>query len=136
MADSLEVFPGIHVGDDGEKWMIILSVAAEGPGQHIAPTNHHGIRHFGNGLNANFEGKPQAVAAPLPSGAATAMIYVPVEGQNAPAEVKVHPEIAERWKRVYRKHYGSLTPSERNEYGMLATMIGAQIGKTVFCPKG
>ena len=128
-AENLEVFPGIHVGTDSEKWMMILSVASEGPdsGFKEIGDGHHGIRHIGGMTNTGM-----SVLSPGPD---AAMIYVPVEGQNAPAEVKVHPEVAERWKRLYRKHYSSLTPSERNEYGSLATLIGTQIGKTVFCPK-
>jgi cell division GTPase FtsZ len=31
IAADLEVFPGVHIGDDGAKWMMILSVAAQGP---------------------------------------------------------------------------------------------------------
>lgn len=114
IADDLEVFPGIHIGNDGAKWMMILSVAAQGP-DLTTVSNGNGSTHF--------ETK-------------TSTIYVPVEGQNAPAEVKVQPEIAERWKMLYRRRYGELTPAERREYGMLATVIGAQTGKTVFCPRG
>ena len=135
IAENLEVFPGIHLGADGEKWMMILSVASEGPDLLSGANGHHGIRLFGNSYTVNSDSKGHLTNGALPEGSETAMIYVPVEGQNAPAEVKVHPEIAERWKKVYRKHYGSLSPTERNEYGMLAMLIGSQIGKTVFCPK-
>ena len=135
ISENLEVFPGIHLGADNEKWMMILSVASEGPDPQSGTNGHHGFRHFGNSFVVNSDAKGHATNAPLPEGTETAMIYVPVEGQSAPAEVKVHPEIAERWKKVYRKHYGSLSQTERNEYGMLAMLIGSQIGKTVFCPK-
>lgn len=114
VAESLEVFPGIHVGNDDSKWMLVLSVAAEGPEPD------------------NFPGTPGLVSI----GSRTSTIYVPVEGQNAPAEVKVQPEIAERWKMLYHRRFGELTAAERSEYGMLATAISIQAGKTVFCPRG
>lgn len=118
VSENLEVFPGIHIGSDGEKWMMVLSVAAEGPDPNAV--------HHPNGSNGNgaYRGETR-----------TSTIYVPVAGQAAPAEVKVQPEVAERWKRLYRRQYEDLTPAERKEYGMLATLLGSLTGKTVFCPR-
>jgi cell division GTPase FtsZ len=114
ISDNLEVFPGIHVGNGDSKWMMVLSVAAQGP-EPENPPQAHGV--------VSIEGR-------------TSTIYVPIEGQNAPAEVKVQPEIAERWKMLYHRRFGELTAAERGEYGRLATAISIQAGKTVFCPRG
>jgi len=114
VAENLEVFPGINIGSDGSKWMLILSVASHGPDPDSLPHAPSLV---------SIESK-------------TSTIYVPVEGQNAPAEVKVQPEVAERWKTLYRRRFVELTPAERKEYGMLAVAIGAQVGKTVFYPRG
>jgi cell division protein FtsZ len=113
VADDLEVFPGIHVGTDGAKWMMILSVAAQGPDPDAL---------FFENTAGSTEGR-------------TSTIYISVEGQTAPAEVKVRPEVAERWKLLYRRRYGELTVAERQEYGRLAVAISSQTGKTVFLPK-
>jgi hypothetical protein len=94
--------------------MMVLSVAAQGP-EPENPPQAHGV--------VSIEGR-------------TSTIYVPIEGQNAPAEVKVQPEIAERWKMLYHRRFGELTAAERGEYGRLATAISIQAGKTVFCPRG
>jgi cell division GTPase FtsZ len=114
VADDLEVFPGIHVGTDGTKWMMILSVASQGPDINVA--------YLEEGVASTTESR-------------TATIYISVEGQTAPAEVKVRPEVAERWKFLYRRRYGELTVAERQEYGRLAVAISSQTGKTVFLPK-
>jgi cell division GTPase FtsZ len=112
-AENLEVFPGIHIGGDGQKWMMILSVAPKGPDPN---SMYLGI---GSVSNENR----------------TSAIYVSVEGQSAPVEVKVLPEVAERWKLLWRKRYEELTATERQEYGRLAAVISAQTGKPVFSPK-
>lgn len=113
IADDLEVFPGIHNGEDGAKWMMIMSVASRGPDLKSV--------YLGNGA--------------VPAESKTATIYITVQGQTAPAEVKVIPEIAERWRLLYRRRYAELTPPERHEYTRLASAIGAQTGKLVVFPK-
>jgi cell division GTPase FtsZ len=112
LADDFEVFPGIHTGNDGIKWMMILSVASRGPSEEPVSLPNTAI---------SIQSR-------------TSTIYIPVEGKTAPAEVKVDPEIAERWKRLYRRRYVDLTPPERQEYKRLAAAIRDQTGKTVFCP--
>jgi cell division GTPase FtsZ len=113
IAEDLEVFPGIHLGTDGAKWMMILSVASQGPDPNLLHNGFGAISHL----------------------ARTATIYVPVEGQNIPAEVMVQPEIAVRWKMLYHRRFEELTPKERMEFGMLAMAISAQSGKTVLGPR-
>jgi cell division GTPase FtsZ len=113
IASDLEVFPGIHIGSDGAKWMMILSVAAQGPD----PAS----MHIGNG-EFFLDGK-------------SSVIYVPVEGQNTPAEVVVTPEIARRWKALYYKRSEDLTPVEKQEFTLLMEAIGERAGKSVFCPR-
>ncbi len=76
------------------KWMMILSVAAQGP-------DPASLR-IGNG-ELHIEGK-------------SSVIYVPVEGQKSPAEVVVNPDIAKRWKMLYYKRNEELTPGEREEF--------------------
>jgi hypothetical protein len=112
IADNFEVFPGIHTGNDGSKWMMILSVASKGP-------------------SVDSVSLPNTAISIL---SRTATIYIPVEGKTAPAEVKVNPEVAERWKQLYRRRYVDLTPPERQEYKRLAAAIRDQTGKMVFCP--
>jgi cell division GTPase FtsZ len=113
IAADLEVFPGIHIGDDGKKWMMILSVAAQGP-------DPASLR-IGNG-EFHVEGK-------------SSVIYVPVEGQNTPAEVVVNLDIAKRWKMLYYKRNEELTPVEREEFNLLMEAISERAGKSVFCPR-
>jgi cell division GTPase FtsZ len=113
ISDDLEVFPGIHIGTDGAKWMMILSVASKGPDP--------GFVYTGNGA--------------MSLAARTSTIYVPVEGQNTPVEVKVQPEVADRWRVLYRRRFEELAPKERQEFGMLVTAISSQVGKPVSCPK-
>jgi len=113
IAEDLEVFPGIHIGSDGAKWMMILSVASIGPDPNLL--------HDGNG-DTFHDGK-------------AVTIYVPVEGHSTPAEVAVHPEVAERWKMLYHKRKDELTSTERQEFGMLVGAMSAQAGRSVFCPK-
>ena len=113
VAEDLEVFPGIHIGDDGAKWMMILSVAAKGPDPSLT--------RLGNSDWSHQE--------------KTCIIYVPVEGQSTPAEVAVHPEVAERWKMLYHKRKEELTATERQEFGMLVGAMSAQAGKSIFYPR-
>jgi cell division GTPase FtsZ len=113
IAEDLEVFPGIHIGTDGAKWMMILSVAAKGPDPSLM--------HAGNG-EIIHEGK-------------TCTIYVPLEGQSTPAEVVVHPQVAERWKMLYHKRREELSTTERQEFTMLIGALSARTGKSVFCPR-
>lgn len=113
IAADLEVFPGVHIGDDGAKWMMILSVAAQGPDP--------AAMRIGNG-ELHVEGK-------------SSVIYVPVEGQNTPAEVVVTPDIARRWKMLYYKRNEDLTPVEREEFSQLMGAICERTGKPVFCPR-
>jgi hypothetical protein len=113
IAEDLEVFPGIHVGTDGAKWMMILSVASKGPDPSLM--------HAGNG-ELIHEGK-------------TTTIYVPLEGQSTPAEVVVHPQVAERWKMLYHKRSEELSTTERQEFAMLIGALSARTGKPVFCPR-
>jgi hypothetical protein len=65
----------------------------------------------------------------------TCTIYIPVEGQSTPAELMVHPEIAERWKTLYNKRKEVLTPMELQEFVTLVGTLSAQAGKPVFYPK-
>ena len=113
IAEDLEVFPGIHIGTDGAKWMMILSVASKGPDPSLM--------HAGNG-DQDQEGK-------------SCTIYIPLEGQSTPAEVVVHPQVAERWKMLYHKRKDDLTFTERQEFGMLVGAMSARAGKSVFCPR-
>jgi hypothetical protein len=113
IAENLEVFPGIHTGSDGAKWMMILSVASKGPDSSFMQIWNGGISNKGK----------------------TCTIYIPVEGQSAPAEVVVHPEVAERWKILYHKRKEELTITELREFGMLVGALSAQAGKPVFYPK-
>jgi cell division GTPase FtsZ len=113
IAEDLEVFPGIHIGTDGAKWMMILSVASKGPDPSLM--------HAGNGEIIQ-EGK-------------TCTIYVPLEGQSTPAEVVVHPQVAERWKMLYHKRREELSTTERQEFAMLIGALSARTGKSVFCPR-
>ena len=109
IAADLEVFPGIHVGSDGEKWMMLLSVASGGPDPNSSPNGDGALYHETR----------------------ASTIYVPVEGQNGPKEVRVVPEVAERWNRLYPRHFRSLSPSERQEYSTLAAQIFNQTGMRV-----
>jgi cell division GTPase FtsZ len=113
IAENLEVFPGIHTGSDGAKWMMILSVAAKGPDASFM--------QVWNGRMTN-KGK-------------TCTIYIPVEGQSAPVELVVHPDVAERWKILYHKRKDELTDIEMREFSMLVGALSAQAGKPVFYPK-
>ncbi len=97
----------------GPKWMMILSVAAQGP-------DPASLR-IGNG-ELHIEGK-------------SSVIYVPVEGQKSPAEVVVNPDIAKRWKMLYYKRNEELTPGEREEFNLLMEAISERTGKSVFCPR-
>ena len=90
IAENLEVFPGIHTGTDGAKWMMILAVASKGPDA--------GFMQVWNG-EITTKGK-------------TCTIYIPVEGQSAPAELVVHPEVAERWKALYHKRKEDLSAAK------------------------
>lgn len=110
VAENLEVFPGIHVGTDGAKWMMILSVASVGPDSSFV--NSGNVLQFHESRSST--------------------IYVPVEGQNTPVEVKIQPDVAERWHRLYPRNFASLSPAERKEYAMLAMLIGSQTGKAVY----
>jgi cell division GTPase FtsZ len=113
IAEDLEVFPGIHTGTDGAKWMMILSVASKGPDSSFMNTWNGELSHKGK----------------------TCTIYIPVEGQSTPAEVMVHPEVAERWKMLYHKRKEVLTTTELQEFVMLVGALSAQAGKPVFYPK-
>jgi cell division GTPase FtsZ len=113
IAEDLEVFPGIHTGTDGAKWMMILSVASKGPDSSFMNT--------WNG-DPSFKGK-------------TCTIYIPIEGQSTPAEVMVHPEVAERWKTLYHKRKEALTTTELQEFVSLVGSLSAQTGKPVFYAK-
>ena len=113
IAEDLEVFQGIHIGTDGAKWMMILSVASKSPDPLFF--------HKTNGT--------------ISLEARTAVVYVPVEGQNTPAEVMVHHEIAERWNALYHKRFEDLSHTESQEFGILATAISAQSGKKVSPPR-
>jgi len=113
IADDLEVFQGIHIGTDRAKWMMILSVASKGPDPLLLHRKNGAAYHS----------------------AKTAVIYVPVEGQNTPAELMVQHEIAERWNALYHKRFEELTHTESQEFGMLATAISTQTGKKVSPPR-
>jgi cell division GTPase FtsZ len=113
IADDLEIFPGIHMGTDGAKWMMILSVASKGP--------ESSFMNIGNG-DAVHNGK-------------AVTIYLPIEGQNTPVEVMVDPEVANRWKMLYYKRKEELSPSERHEFGILMGAMSSRAGKAVFNPK-
>ena len=116
IAEDFEVFPGIHTGNDGAKWMMILSVAAKGP----VPDD----LSLDNGI----------ISGSISTDGRTATIYIPVKGKTFPTEVNVQPEVAERWKPLYRKSFSDLSLAERLEYQRLAAAISHQTGKMVSCP--
>jgi cell division GTPase FtsZ len=114
IAEDLEVFSGIHIGTDASKWMMILSVASKGPELLFF--------HKGNGATTNER--------------RTAVIYVPIEGQNRPMELMVQPTIAERWKSLYTRRFEDLTADDLQEFAMLAMVIREQSGQSVSFPTG
>jgi hypothetical protein len=112
LAEDLEVFPGIHMGTDGAKWMMIMSVASKG-------------------VDSNFM---DIVNVATPSGGKAVPLYIPIEGQKTPAEVLVDPEVAQRWKMLYYKRKEELTTIERQELNMMVGAMSSKTGKPVLYP--
>lgn len=112
LSEDLEVFPGIHIGTDGAKWMMIMSVASKG-------------------VDSNFM---DIVKVATPNDSKAVPLYIPIEGQKTPAEVLVDPEIAQRWKMLYHKRKDELTTIERQELSMMVGAMSSKTGKPVLYP--
>jgi len=98
-----------HTGNDGAKWMMILSVR---------PRTSPDDLSLDNGSSPD----------PSPPTADGDHLH-PVKGKTFPTEVNVQPEVAERWKPLYRKSFSDLSLAERLEYQRLAAAISHQTAR-------
>lgn len=124
--DRLEVFSGIHVGNDGAKWIMTLSVAEEPEAAKLPDDSEK------EELRAQPAPSPIALctgnSSTKPAVEVRTIIHLPNEGKSEPASAKVTPDLAERWNRLFPRNYLGLLPAERREYDKLVDLIHEQTG--------